>query len=227
VEPNRPFLYQNQGDGTFADVAVPAGLARSFGTMGAGVGDVDNDGTPDLYLGNGGPEMSRLEQNVMFMQRGDGTFADITEAAGVGNIGKGHGATFADYDADGDLDLYAGLGGHYNADVWPNALYRNDGPTGRSLSVQALVGARDAVGARIAVQVDGHSVHGHIASGYGFGSANAPPVVFGLGASGEARGLEVMWPGGQRQVWTGIPATGRVRVRRGVDHLEDLGSTEP
>ncbi|MEE3258193.1 MAG: FG-GAP-like repeat-containing protein, partial [Candidatus Latescibacterota bacterium] len=42
IEPNRPFLYHNMGDGTFTDIALPAGLARSFGTMGAGVGDVDN-----------------------------------------------------------------------------------------------------------------------------------------------------------------------------------------
>ena len=66
IEPNRPFLYHNMGDGTFTDIALPAGLARSFGTMGAGVGDVDNDGFVDIYLANGGPQMSRLEPNVLY-----------------------------------------------------------------------------------------------------------------------------------------------------------------
>ena len=218
VEPNRPFLYHNEGDGTFTDVAVLAGLGRSFGTMGAGVGDVDNDGSPDLYLANGGPEMSRLEPNVLFLQRGDGTFADVTRAAGVGNLGKGHGATFADYDADGDLDLYAGLGGHYNADVWPNALYRNDGPTGAALSVRAMIGLRDAIGARVRVYVGGRAVHGQIASGFGFGSANAPPVVAGLGAAA-ADSIVVIWPDGFRQSWTNLPVAGRLTLRH---HEQDV-----
>ena len=217
IEPNRPFLYRNEGDGTFTDVAVPAGLARSYGTMGAGVGDVDNDGLPDLYLANGGPEMFRLEPNVMFRNGGDGTFDDITAAAGVGNLGKGHGATFADYDADGDLDLYAGLGGHYNADVWPNALYRNEGPVGRSLSLRTLLGTRDAVGARITALAGGHRVHGQIASGYGFGSANAPAYLIGLAAADSVDRLEVVWPGGAVQAWGPLPADVDVSVLKGVD----------
>ena len=214
VEPNRPFLYHNQGDGTFADVAVPAGLGRSFGTMGAGVGDVDNDGTPDLYLANGGPEMFRLEPNVLFLQRGDGTFADVTRAAGVGNLGKGHGATFADYDGDGDLDLYAGLGGHYDADIWANALYRNDGPTGAAISIRALTGRRDAIGARVGVHAGRRVVYGQIASGYGFGSTNAPLVVAGLGKA-VPDSVTIVWPGGRRQTWTDLPPTQRLTFRLG------------
>ena len=56
IEPNRPFLHLNNGDGTFTDIAVPVGLGRSFGSMGIGLGDVDNNGFPDIYLANGGPE---------------------------------------------------------------------------------------------------------------------------------------------------------------------------
>lgn len=226
VEPNRPFLYHNEGDGSFADVAVLAGLGRSFGTMGAGVGDVDNDGLPDLYLANGGPEMSRLEPNILFLQRGDGTFADVTEAAGVGNLGKGHGATFADYDADGDLDLYAGLGGHYKADVWPNALYRNDGPVGASLSIRALAGGRDVLGTRITVHTSSGPVYGHLASGFGFGSTNAPPVVAGLGRSKPER-IEVLWPGGKKQTWKGLPPSGHIILHLGQVDPEILSPRHP
>ena len=93
IEPNRPFLYLNNGDGTFADIAVPAGLGRSFGSMGIGLGDVDNNGFPDIYLANGGPEMYRLEPNALFLNQGDGRFVEVTATAGVGNLGKGHGAT--------------------------------------------------------------------------------------------------------------------------------------
>ena len=104
LRPTRAYLYRNDGT-TFRDIAPQQGLARSFGSMGAGYGDVDYDGLIDIYLTNGGPIMARFEPNTLFHNRGD-RFADITAAAGVGNPGKGHGVGFADYDLDGDLDLY-------------------------------------------------------------------------------------------------------------------------
>ncbi len=68
--------------------------------MGVAAGDYDNDGDPDLYLNNYGP-------NVLYRNNGDGTFTDVTAQAGVGNGDKvGAGACFLDVDRDGDLDLY-------------------------------------------------------------------------------------------------------------------------
>ena len=133
---NRAHLYRNLGGDRFADVAPEAGISRNFGTMGAGIGDVDYDGLVDLYLANGGPVMPRFEPNILYRNRGD-RFADVTESAGVGNLGKGHGATFADFDGDGDLDLYAAIGGHYPGDLWPNSLYRNEGSGAHWLAVGA------------------------------------------------------------------------------------------
>jgi hypothetical protein len=68
--------------------------------MGAATGDRDNDGHVDLYVTNFG-------RNRLLDGAGDGTFTDATDAAGVGGSGFGSGAAFLDYDADGDLDLYA------------------------------------------------------------------------------------------------------------------------
>ena len=218
-ETNRPFLFRNEGDGTFTDITGPAGLARSFGSMGIGVGDVDNDGYPDIYLANGGPEMYRLEPNALFVNRGDGTFADVSAASGTGNLGKGHGATFADYDSDGDLDLYAGLGGHYDADIWPNSLYRNDGPVGHFLQVRltGTTGNRDAIGARVHLQSGPHHVYAEVASGYGFGSNNAPLLQLGLGTRQVVDRLEVRWPSGLVQSWVDLPADRLVHLTEGRD----------
>ena len=92
-------LYRNQGDGTFRDVTVDAGVGDTGYGMGCVAGDIDNDGDLDLYVSNYGP-------NVLYRNEGDGTFVDATAQAAVGDPGWGGGCAFADYDADGDLDLY-------------------------------------------------------------------------------------------------------------------------
>ena len=85
--------------------------------MGGNVGDIDNDGYLDVYFGTGDPDLGRLEPNRFYHNNGNGTFTDLTEYAGMGHLGKGHGITFADYDQDGDLDVYAPQGGWYHGDL--------------------------------------------------------------------------------------------------------------
>ncbi|HEV8702337.1 MAG TPA: CRTAC1 family protein [Candidatus Polarisedimenticolia bacterium] len=107
-------LYRNDGVFHFTDVAVEAGVARvneNKGTsMDAVFGDIDNDGHPDLYVVKWGC-------NVLFHNNGDGTFTDITRAAGVGDCGNGNAAVFVDYDLDGNLDLM--VGNYFKpADLW-------------------------------------------------------------------------------------------------------------
>jgi len=123
---------------TFTDVTEQAGirfrhvngargdyhLPETLGSGGAFV-DVDNDGDLDLYLVNGrewdpapGTEPA---VSVLYRNDGDGSFTDITERAGVSNSGSyGHGVACADYDNDGDTDLYV-------TNFGANRLYRNDG----------------------------------------------------------------------------------------------------
>jgi tetratricopeptide (TPR) repeat protein len=96
-EPNR--LYRGDGRGRFTDVTAEAGVGDRGWGYGVAVGDIDNDGDPDLYVTNYGP-------NVLYRNDGDGTFTDITAAAGVGDPLWGASAAFFDMDADGDLDLY-------------------------------------------------------------------------------------------------------------------------
>ncbi|MEO2006011.1 MAG: CRTAC1 family protein [Candidatus Poribacteria bacterium] len=92
-------LYRNDGDGTFTDVTVEAGVGHTGYGHGACVGDVDGDGDLDLYVTNHGA-------NVLYVNDGDGTFTDATATAGVGDDAWGTSCAFADIDLDGDLDLY-------------------------------------------------------------------------------------------------------------------------
>jgi tetratricopeptide (TPR) repeat protein len=95
-------LFRNKRDGTFEDVTAIAGLITMPGGYGHGVavGDYDNDGHPDLFI-------TRWRSYALYHNKGDGTFEDATERAGLhGPRDWPTSAAFADLDSDGDLDLY-------------------------------------------------------------------------------------------------------------------------
>ena len=95
--PNR--LFHNNGDGTFTDIAVKAGIVSVWPTIGHSWGDYDNDGYPDLFLSNAiGPPQ-------LFRNNGDGTFTDVTAQANLDHTTLAFGAQWCDIDDDGWLDI--------------------------------------------------------------------------------------------------------------------------
>jgi len=93
-------LFRNRGNGTFEDVTAKAGVANAAGYgTGCSAGDYDNDGDVDLYVTNFGP-------SILYRNNGNGTFTDVTAAAGATNGLYAASSGWADYDLDGRLDLY-------------------------------------------------------------------------------------------------------------------------
>ena len=97
----------------FRDVSLEVGLDRPIAAMGANFGDIDNDGYLDAYFGTGQMSYSGLVPNVMFKNVEGRRFEDVTDSSRTGHLQKGHGVSFADWDCDGDLDLFVVLGGAY------------------------------------------------------------------------------------------------------------------
>jgi len=97
-------LYHNNRDGTFTDVTAGSGLGRSGWAQGVCAGDYDNDGYDDLFVTYYGAS------NSLYHNNGDGTFTDVTKAAGLDDPQQdwGSGCSFFDYDRDGKLDLFVG-----------------------------------------------------------------------------------------------------------------------
>jgi len=105
-KPPTNHLFKNLGNWKFVDVTPQAGVGDTGYGLAVAIGDYNNDGLPDIYLSNYGP-------NVLYRNNGDGTFTDVTAAAEVAT-GRdipadrkvGAGVCFLDFDADGNLDIY-------------------------------------------------------------------------------------------------------------------------
>ncbi len=91
-------LYQQNPDGTFRDVSKGSGLDIAGYNVGVAVGDVNNDGWPDVLV-------TQYIGVKLFLNNHDGMFTDVTQTSGVNNPAWGSSAAFLDYDRDGWLDL--------------------------------------------------------------------------------------------------------------------------
>ncbi len=224
----RSALYRGGGDLTFRDVASGSGLDAPSLPMGSNFGDLDGDGRLDLYLGTGEPALSGLMPNLLYRNRGGGKFADVTTAAGMGHLQKGHAVAFADLDQDGDLDVFEQMGGSAVSDVFPDALYENPG-FGAHFLVLRLEGRtsnRSAIGARIRVTFeDGGSsrtVTRWVDSGGSFG-ANPLRQTFGIGSATRATLIEVHWPtSGTTQRFENVAADRFLEIVEDEDELREL-----
>jgi hypothetical protein len=146
----RNFLYRNEGNGTFVDVAYGAGVGfdrngKSQAGMGVDCGDVTGDGRPELFVTNFSEELNTLYENGT-----EGVFEDVSEKAGLGSgfIPLGFGTKMFDVDNDGDLDIHV-TNGHVIDNIklyrpsllyaQKDLLYQNDG-RGRFRDITARSG---------------------------------------------------------------------------------------
>ena len=126
-------LFRNNGNGTFTEVTTAAGIVVSGDAQAGAWGDYDNDGDPDLYI-TFGVDTGSPVQGILYRNNGNGTFHDVTTQSGAVNIANALGATWADYDNDGFLDLYV-----VNSSNRANRLFHNNGD-GTFTDVASTVG---------------------------------------------------------------------------------------
>lgn len=134
-------LFKNQRDGTFVDVSASAGIAQSGQCQSAAWGDIDDDGHLDVYISNGYDQAS---PGILYRNNGNGTFNDMTAASGISNVAAGRGATWGDFDNDGDKDLY--IVNSSNA-LYDNLLWQNNGDkTFTNVAAESAVSASSVAG---------------------------------------------------------------------------------
>jgi hypothetical protein len=139
-EPTRnDYLFRNEGapDWNFTDVTTEAGgVVDDYPSVAAAWGDINNDGFLDLYVANYENSNYGGWPDTLWINDGDGHFADVSVGRGIRSAGNepGRGVAFCDYDDDGDQDIYIS-----NYRIRPNILWRNDG-TGRFTNVASAAG---------------------------------------------------------------------------------------
>lgn len=216
-------LHQNNGDGTFTEVGLAAGLADPMQTWSSAWGDFDNDGDMDVFVGASSGTHKLMENN------GDGTFTDVTAASGVSIMSAtGIENITHDMDNDGNLDLVSngnillgngdltfstllpgilpgnnGALGDLNNDGFMdaysgNTLHWNNGNGNNWITVNTVgtVSNIDGIGARVIIETPSGVKIRDVRSGEGFSFMSTMNTHFGIGTDSEISSITIIWPSG-------------------------------
>jgi hypothetical protein len=219
-------LFRNDGGMSFTDVSFQAGVATPtipYVGWGTGFFDFDNDGWPDLFMVDGHvyPQVDSLdvgaryrEPKLLFLNRHDGTFRNISEAVGpaiqIPQVSRG--AAFGDLFNDGQVDIVV-----ENLDGKPMILRNENGNHNHWIAFE-LAGTKSnrlALNARVKavagdlVQVD------EVRSGGSYLSQNDLRIHFGLGSHDRVDRVEILWPSGEKETVSNLAADRLYRVKEG------------
>ncbi|MEX0692382.1 MAG: CRTAC1 family protein [Gemmatimonadales bacterium] len=209
---NRLYL----GDGT--GMLTPASLGdqlQSAATKGHVWGDFDLDGRVDAYLGSGTPRPGMV--NRLYIAAEPGLYELVAAGEFAEHADTSAAVAAADYDLDGDLDLFvANWGSHGSV----NRLYRNSATRGwLKVRLQGVCSNRMGVGARVSVLTTVHGerrwLHRWLDAATGYAGQNEPVMHFGLGDAREADSLVVTWPSGNIDRFGRVSAGRTVLIREG------------
>ena len=218
-------LYSNMGKGLCEDMTFSMGIGVNTRWLGWGAGflDLDNDSWLDLFLANGHvyPEVSQLQTEAGYEQRKvvyrnlkGRRFEDISEQLGPPiTIPKAsRGCAFGDFNNDGNTDIVTN-NVHDTSDLFRlESLHRNHWITIRLIGTQSN---RSAIGARVRCVLRGSIQTEEVRGGGSYLSQNDLRVHFGLGERSSVDRLEVRWPNGLEEEWTGLDVDQILTLKEG------------
>lgn len=224
-------LYHNEGNGTFTDATVRAGLGLHTQYLGWGTMflDFDNDGWRDLILVNGHvyPEVDKFhlgsdyqEPRILYRNTGKGTFTDVSAAAGqaISTASSARGLAVGDLWNDGRTSIVIS-----NMSAHPSLLV-NQAKSANHWIAFRTIGSRsnrDGIGARITLKAGGRTMVDEVRSGSSYDSNSDMRVHFGLGSVTKIEWVEVRWPSGRLERFDN-PAVDAIHTLK-----EDSGTAVP
>jgi hypothetical protein len=211
-------LFHNEGKGIFRDDTYRsqvAALSNRRSGWSAALVDLNNDGWKDIFV-SGSHVNDTVESfeatpyllsNQLFANTGDGTFRDFTAGAGgeFQVAGAHRGAAFADFNADGKMDVVVSLIGG-RAELWQNV--SADENTWLDVRLTGTKSNLDGIGARVTIG----NQHNQMTSAFGYASSSHTPVHFGTGKARQVD-VEIIWPSGIKQTVRGVSTNQVLAVR--------------
>jgi enediyne biosynthesis protein E4 len=206
-------LYLNDGTGALQDVTVSADVQDGGWGWGACFADFDLDGRLDIFHTNGWESLNPIDdfehdRSRLFIQQSSGelNFEDEAGDLGMTDTEQGRAVVCADFDNDGDVDIFMTNRGLENS----GAFWRNNGADNENESLTVrLVGLApntEAAGARIRVTVGGTTQLREVAVGNNFTSQNPAAQIFGLGTADAADTVEIEWSDGSTESFSNVAA---------------------
>ncbi len=219
-------LYRNNGDGTFTDMAGPAGFGPvSIPLLGFGVRffDFDNDGWKDVFVANGhvNPQVDQYKLGITYAQRsllfrnlGNGRLDEMGERAGPALVARhvGRGLAVADFDNDGRLDLLV-----TDLDDSPALLHNVARGAGNWLRIRTIGSKsnRDGYGTRVQVTAGSLTQTDEVRASSSYLSSSDSRLHFGLGKAPRADRIVVRWPSGRIDTLSGVAANQEIVIEEG------------
>ena len=169
-----------------------------------------------------GRSFSGNERDKVWINKGAGVFADLSQFSGADSPNDGRSVVAADFDDDGDVDLFV-----HELQRERHALYRNElnGDYGQFIKVRlrATAGQYEGIGAQVTAVMDSSKTAQVLSRGAGIASCQVPELIFGVGQAKSAD-LEVLWPGGHKDVFKNVAAGSRVILVEGADKPETFAA---
>ena len=181
------FLYHNNGDGTFTKITNSPVVEDKGNAYSCNWVDVNNDGYLDLYVSCDG------EKQRLYINDGHGQFTRFADDICVANLGKCYSNAWADYDKDGNVDLFIAT-----RDNQKNYLLKNNGNNNNwtNIKLVGVISNKSAIGARVRIKSGGMWQTSQVVTQSGFGTQNSLRQHFGLGSAANIDSIIINWPSG-------------------------------
>jgi len=167
-----------------------------------------------------GFSFSGFERDMVSLNRGDGTFLDISGVSGADSVSDGRGAVYVDLDNDGDLDIFLRAMHGPAHFLYENRVGQDAGFL--RVTLEGRQSGRDAFGAVVRVGTASGLLTGLKAGGAGFLSQSDPRLLFGIGKDPGVDWVEVQWPSGLKQRFPGVAAGSSILLVEGEEQARDL-----
>jgi MYXO-CTERM domain-containing protein len=212
----KDILYRNNGNGSFSDVTITAGVSNLASTRGAIFGDYDNDADLDLYVVN---LQQASKPNQLYQNDGTGTFTEVGGTEGAGGLPEnpvaGACGIFVDFNKDGHLDIFT-TNGEGNTSA-PYLLLKNRANDNHWLEI-VLIGTDsniDGLGAKLSVKTGSKTQLRQHLGPHHWLSQSLLPVHFGLGTATSIDELVVTWPSGLVEEFSDVDIDQIVEITEG------------